>query len=282
MNTYKYWTILLRKKGQEWSRPDKAKSGIQADPFLIKYKGENYLFYEKANPISLKGYLVCKNLDAHHSKPRVILKEPFHLSYPNVFCINENYYMIPESKQNHKITLYKAVEFPWKWEPFRDLLHADAVDTTCVQKDGQWYFYTYIEGKLQIYTAVTDETGIPLELTKLTEEKESKRRRPGGNFILDNGEWFRPAQVCENFYGEALVFCRQNWKQFPDQIEEESQELRAEQFAFTGLSPIGIHTYNEDGDYEVVDLYCEQGGIKAFLKKLVYIPLQIIYEKVRH
>jgi len=282
MNPYKYWTIALRKKGSgEWQRPDLSKSGIQADPFLIKHEGRNYLFYEKADPVTFKGYLVCMDLDAPEKKARIILKEPFHLSYPHVFEIGGRFYMLPESKQNHKVTLYRAVEFPWSWEKYRDLLEADAVDTTCVQRDGIWYFYTYAEGALRIYTAEVDAEGVPFKLTKLAQDNPSKRRRPGGGFFQKGEDWYRPAQICEHFYGEALVFCKQNREKLPQLSEEEQTEVRASQFKLPGMNPVGIHTYNANEDYEVVDLYCEQRGAAAFFKKLAYIPLQIIYEKVR-
>lgn len=279
MNPYKYWTVALRKKDGEWFRPDKSKSGIQADPFLVSYNGKTYLFYEKADPITLKGYLVCMDIDK--KRPKVILKESFHLSYPFVFMIGKEWYMIPESKQNHCIMLYKAKQFPWKWEPYRKLLDADAVDTTCLEREGTWYFYTYVNGTLHIYTALLDENGIPLHLKKICEQQPSKRKRPGGKFFYHDGKLLRPAQICEHFYGEALVFCTQNWTKENQVVEMEDTELHAGDISIKEkhLHPIGIHTYNRSEEYEVVDLYCEQRGIAALIKKTLYIPLQILYER---
>ena len=282
MNPYRYWTIAHRKKGADWEILDKSMSGINADPFLAVENGRHFLFYEKADPITFKGYLVCMDLDADRKKARTILKEPFHLSYPNVFKVGDFWYLIPESKQNHKVTLYRAVDFPWKWERVRDLLEEDAVDTTFVFRDGSWYFYTYIDGALRLYRSGADELGLPKSLVEIRRWEASKRMRPGGKFYEENGVLYRPAQICEQFYGEALVFCRQKWDISQSIFEEEEKrELRAGEIDVFGRSAIGIHTYNKLEDYEVVDIYCEQYGVWAFLKKLLYIPLQLLYEKLR-
>lgn len=283
MNPYKYWTIAFRRNGGEWEIPDRSKSGIQADPFLAVENGHHYLFYEKADPVTFRGKLVCMDLDARKRKARTILKEPFHLSYPNVFKVRATWYMIPESKQNHKVTLYHATEFPWKWEKVKDLLEVDAVDTTFWFKEDKWNFFTYINGALHIYTSNADRDGLPQELKEMTGQLPSKRTRPGGNFFTEGNALYRPAQICEQFYGEALVFCRQKWNiKTGEYEEEEKKELHAEQIKVPGDdTPIGIHTYNRVDDMEVVDLYCEQSGIGAFIKKMFYIPLQIIYEKVK-
>lgn len=282
MNPYKYWTIGLRREGNAWEIPDKCMSGINADPFLVVENGRHYLFYEKADPITFKGYLVCMDLDAGKKKARTILREPFHLSYPNVFKVKDKWYMIPESKQNHRVTLYRATDFPWKWEKLRDLLEEDAVDTIFIFREGKWIFFTYIDGGLRIFTSDCDVDGLPQGLQEINRLEPSLRTRPGGNFFEDNGLLYRPAQICEHFYGEAIVFCRQKWD-IKHQIytEEEERVLRAEEVQVLNRKAIGIHTYNRADDYEVVDLFCEQTGLPAFFKKLVYIPLQILYEKIK-
>lgn len=283
MNPYKYWTIAFRRNGGEWRIPDRSKSGIQADPFLAVEKEHHYLFYEKADPITFKGKLVCMDLDDPKRKAKTVLKETFHLSYPNVFKVRDRWYMIPESKQNHKVTLYQATEFPWSWVKVRDLLEEDAVDTTALYKENKWIFFTYIDGALHIYAADADENGLPRELKKVEYQEPSRRTRPGGGFLTEKDTLYRPAQICEQFYGEALVFCKQKWNiKTGEYEEEEKKELHAEQIkVLVDDTPIGIHTYNRVDDMEVVDLYCEQSGIGAFIKKLFYIPIQIIYEKVK-
>ena len=51
-----------------------------------------------------------------------MIEEDFHLSYPFIFEYKEEVYIIPDSCNNRSIRLYKAIEFPMKWEYQYDLL----------------------------------------------------------------------------------------------------------------------------------------------------------------
>ena len=59
---------------------------IVADPFLFEYKGKLHLFYESKGLYTPGVLMMTSTSDlVHWSKPVVVLKEPFHLSYPWVF-----------------------------------------------------------------------------------------------------------------------------------------------------------------------------------------------------
>lgn len=297
---YKYWTIAYRKRGtkpiyQQEQVTDltvvlRAKSGIQADPFLIGKDGKSYLFYETAGPVTGKGKIACLALDDAHAKPRIVLKEPFHLSYPYVFSCAGQYYMMPESRQNHKVMLYRAKQFPWEWEPCRELLAKDAVDSTLFTCGGKTYLFTYCEGALEIYACETDEQGLPAKAVLLKRLPKSKSARPAGALIREENRYYRPSQLCENFYGEAVLMneaavenlqalCSpegaNGQKELP---EQERFRIQASNIRIPGLHVLGIHTYNADERYEVVDLYCAQYSLWGLVKKCCYIPLQIVYE----
>ncbi len=318
---YKYWTIACRKRGKEpiYRQEQvtdlavilRARSGIQADPFLITKEGKSYLFYETAGPVTGKGKIACLALDDAHAKPRTVLKEPFHLSYPYVFCRAGQYYMMPESRQNHKVMLYRAKRFPWEWEPCRDLLEKDAVDSTLFECGGKQYLFTYCDGALEIYECGTDEQGLPVRAALLKRFPKSKRTRPAGSVIREEDRYYRPAQLCENFYGEAVLLNEMtadalqaatgqgeqtgqaDRNELPDQEtpygqkeklsparcrEQERFRIQASNIRIPGLHVLGIHTYNADERYEVVDLYCAQYSLWALVKKCCYIPLQCAYE----
>ena len=38
-----------------------------------------------------------------------------HISYPQVFFYNNDYYMLPETKRSNNLLLYKSDSFPYKW-----------------------------------------------------------------------------------------------------------------------------------------------------------------------
>ena len=70
------------------------------------------------------------------------MKEKFHLSYPHIFKDNNEYYMIPETMEDSSIRLYKAINFPMKWEFKKTLIsNISAVDTTTLfYKNKVWLF----------------------------------------------------------------------------------------------------------------------------------------------
>ena len=87
-----------------------------ADPFLVK-EGETWnLFFEVYDNDTKQGDLAVatsKNTWTWNYE-KVIIDEPFHLSYPYVFKSQGEYYLIPESYEDNSIRLYKADKFPTK------------------------------------------------------------------------------------------------------------------------------------------------------------------------
>src|SRR5688500_17863281 len=85
-----------------------------ADPFLIKDNETFYLFFEVYNNDTQQGDLAVatsKNTWIWNYE-KVILDEPFHLSYPYVFQSDGEHYLVPESFEDNSIRLYKADDFP--------------------------------------------------------------------------------------------------------------------------------------------------------------------------
>ena len=51
------------------------------------------------------------NNEGEISTPTPVLNKDYHLAYPFLFEDNNDYYLIPESAENNKISLYKCVSF---------------------------------------------------------------------------------------------------------------------------------------------------------------------------
>ena len=106
-----------------------------ADPFLIK-EGETWnLFFEVYNNNTKQGDLaVATSSNTWTWKyEKLIIDEPFHLSYPYVFQAEDGYYLIPESFEDNSIRLYKADDFPAKWSYVKTLVEGrDYVDNSIV------------------------------------------------------------------------------------------------------------------------------------------------------
>ena len=90
-----------------------------ADPIVFSRNGVDYLFCEVYDRKADTGSIGYTILDSTTPKrPQIVLKTDSHLSYPCVFEKNDCIYMIPETTTQKDIELYKAVDFPGKWEFF--------------------------------------------------------------------------------------------------------------------------------------------------------------------
>ena len=117
---------------------------LLADPFMIVREGVYYLFFEillQGEDRGVIGHAV--SADGFEWQYRgVVLEEGFHLSYPHVFEWNGQVYMVPESNCDFSVRLYRAVEFPKRWEFVNKLLTGhDYVDATLFRHDDMWWMF---------------------------------------------------------------------------------------------------------------------------------------------
>ena len=87
-----------------------------ADPFMLKVEDTWYLFFEVMDRDTVKGQigLATSQNGLTWTYQRIVLKEPFHLSYPYVFEFDGDYYMIPESYQSEINSLVQGVKFSYR------------------------------------------------------------------------------------------------------------------------------------------------------------------------
>lgn len=266
------WTIALRKKNGKALYEGNNSPFIvvpnsdrywAADPFLVKDHEKNYLFAELYDRIQEKGVIgVAKITHGKCGRFRVCLESPYHLSYPCIYQRDGFYYMIPECYQSGKITVYKCVDFPMKWEKDRDLAEFVAVDTTPVPNCIDEIFLTTVFN--------SKENRINNNISYLQGGKcirlidNDLRLRSAGNFILDDGRLIRPVQDCSTRYGGALLFNEVMKLNEEELIESTIATVQPNIKGEDGNIPIcvangtskfsGIHTYNQNEDYEVIDL----------------------------
>ncbi|MCZ7591869.1 MAG: hypothetical protein M5U15_06810 [Kiritimatiellae bacterium] len=115
-----------------------------ADPFLLEENGKWFLFFEMFDKETRLGEIGAATSDDgfHWKFAGTVLEEPFHLSYPFVIKEGDTYYMIPESRAAREVRLYKAVDFPTKWEFDRVLFPGNYTDPTPVSYEGTWWIFT--------------------------------------------------------------------------------------------------------------------------------------------
>ena len=181
-----------------------------ADPFMIREDHTWHMFFEVLDRSKGKGAIAwALSCDAcHWHYQRIVLDEPFHLSYPQVFRCEAHHYMVPESSAAGAIRLYRATDFPTRWEYAGDLIRGQFVDPTLFRHDGMWWMFATAcpsrYSNLRLFVA-QDLRGPWKEHPKSPIIPDDPRAaRPAGSVLVDRGRVFRFAQDCELAYGSAV------------------------------------------------------------------------------
>jgi hypothetical protein len=186
---------------------------IVAHPFMIIEGSKYYLFFtaknDQAGEVSGIGLAESANgTEWHYS--RMVLKEPFVLSYPYVFRHEGEYYMIPEAYKERSLRLYRANPFPYRWTYEKDLLTGDTyISASVVEYAAMWWMFVGRIGNetLRLFYAThlkgqwTEHPLSPIVA------KDPNIARPGGRALVIDGKLYRIGQDCEPTYGnQAQAF----------------------------------------------------------------------------
>ncbi|MTJ07350.1 hypothetical protein [Anabaena sp. UHCC 0204] len=180
-----------------------------ADPFMVYENGTWYMFFEVLNDVNNRGEigLATSNNGFNWNYQQIVIKENFHLSYPYVFKVKDEYYMIPESYEANSVRLYKAVEFPTQWTLVKTLLEGDNyVDSSIFNFDEKWWIFTTSPQGNTLHLYYADElmgNWIQHPQIPLIEENLNTSR-PGGRVLVWNGKIFRYTQDVEGNYGNQV------------------------------------------------------------------------------
>ena len=249
------WRDLQEKNGYRYAVDNLPAGQWAADPFLLEYQGQHYLFCEQYETGENKAGIGCFVFENGTPVNKgIVLKQHYHMSYPCLFTYQNDVYMIPETAANETVELYRAVDFPYKWEPDAVLLQGRYVDSTVYEsktglslltyekRDGQWVLTDY-----------------SLNMEEKSLKKRSERSyktnvgRPAGSLWQEDGKLYRPAQDCSEKYGQALLIY-----QIEDGQEHLTKRITVED---TGLPAQRIHTINRNSRYEVIDVFQEHFDI---------------------
>ena len=254
-----------------------------ADPFLLRWKGETWMFFEglyvkRGNRGLEKGVIGCLKQDGQDWRYcGVALEEPWHLSFPQVLEEHGRLFMIPESGQAGTVSLYECAEFPLKWIKRCDLLKGNCnyVDAAILRENGMYYMVLTpadLPRRPELWLAESILGPWRKHPESDNVSCSAALRRNGGAFIRRNGRLYRIAQDCDGGYGIRL-------SQVPIQMVDKHhyQEGAAEDLE-TSVSwpqPMPYHTYNRlawnDVEIEVVDrhYYTLKSGM-AFCSSLFW------------
>ena len=184
-----------------------------ADPFMLQAQGTWHMFFEVMNAGAGRGEIGLatsqNTVDWHYQQ--IVLREPFHLSYPYTFKWNDAYYMVPESYQANSVRLYKAEEFPSHWTFVKTLLEGDEfVDPTIFHLKDRWWLFTdfarppFYAGVLRLFYADRLEGPWAEHPKSPVVEGNPRIARPAGRVVVVNEKLVRFGQECYPTYGTQV------------------------------------------------------------------------------
>jgi hypothetical protein len=183
-----------------------------ADPFMLRVHNIWYMFFEVLNRHTDKGEigLAISDNGMHWQYQGLVLREPFHLSYPYVFAWLGDYYMIPETYQASAVRLYKAAPFPAHWSCVATLLHGPYFADSSLFRHGEmWWLFTETSSDmrhdtLRLYYA-NDLPGPWREHPASPVVAQNPHMaRPAGRVLMDDGRIIRYTQDCYPVYGTQV------------------------------------------------------------------------------
>ncbi|MDT2022949.1 hypothetical protein [Methylocella sp. CPCC 101449] len=246
------------KLGTGWSVLPSPADHFYADPFAFQWQGQDFLFVEDYPHATGKAVISVVPFDSRQTpqQPQIVLEEPHHLSYPQVFERDGVIWMLPEASASGRLTLYRAVEFPYRWTPDTILLEGEISDATLLDHNGLlWLFATLRDG----YGSTSDTLAVfyasqlrgPWKQHALNPIViDHRMARPGGAFVRTrSGRLVLPLQDGSLGYGGGLGLA-------------ELVHLDREKMRLSSPQPIAtegdwlylqIHTLNRSGQLEVID-----------------------------
>ncbi len=272
-----YWDIAFRrysaddtvveanKKAYYFDELKATKRYWYADPFLFEKNGKTYLFVEMFDNVKEKGLIgYSEFIDGKFTQPQVVLEESFHLSYPYVFEENGIIYMMPETRDDGCIQLYRAKKFPTEWVKERVVVKIkDAVDTVI---DGDDIITSVITSPAEMKTQLeifNIKTGKPSFENPV--KPTDQISRGAGRIIEHKGMRLRPAQNCTNAnYGSGLIFYEIN-KSESSYSEKKYSELFPSQIASGNDTVLGVHTYARTNEIEIVDVKKKRFNLRRII-----------------
>lgn len=195
--------------GEKGFRMSRAYQALVADPFLFTFGGKLYLFYEVETDHG-HGEIWARSLSETGEWIELgkVLSEDFHLSYPQVFQHEGKIYMLSEAAQSGSVLLYEAIDFPTTWKLSATLVNAPLRDPTLLPADGDGHGFlaTTVDYQLKLFRSSVIEG--PFSDAGLIVSKDPAVSRCAGSILMIDGEYFRPAQDCSEFYGARIQLLR--------------------------------------------------------------------------
>ena len=229
-----------------------------ADPFVLRQGARLWVFFEDLPYATQRGHIACVAIDADGevSEPIAVLEAPCHLSYPQVFAHQGQWFMLPESSARRNLVLYRARQLPGPWEPVAELLTQVRMADATLHHDGARWWLTAsvatdagcIYDELHLYSA--DRLEGPWRASPHNPARvDPAWSRPAGPWFVWQGRAARPVQDCRGRYGRALQILTVMGIGDDGVRERPVASLAAR----AGGLATGVHTYSRVGSDLAID-----------------------------
>ncbi len=274
------YTIALRKKGSEGpftmvpNQPDT----WMADPLITTWNGKDYLYAEVFDQRIGRGHISYAVLSEDPPQFHVVLKEPYHMSFPMIFEWNGQYYMIPETSENHSINLYQAEQMPDRWKRVKSFSTKGLiVDSVVLSME---------DNKVQLLASESDpENGLRCRFVKYciqrtkddyqltfdesfyALQKFNYQDRCAGPLLKES---ILPVQISTDLdYGVSIQFRNLKEKKIEHAMNRDNTDI----YGIPADRIIGIHTWSQGKDFEAIDA--------RYLKKDVLLNVHRLKRRFR-
>lgn len=223
-----------------------------ADCFYAQDDGRHYIFFEEVDDQHPVGFLSVLEVfkDGTYSQPQAILKLDYHLSYPCVFQVEQDWYMIPESFANRTIELWKATDFPHQWEKHSNLMeNIAAVDSTPFYHEGLWYLFTSTRRDCKKF-------GDRLDLFFCEDILNPEWKEHPMNPVCKGHIQYRMAGKIFNYKGKLIRPSQDSLKRYGGHIDfNEITQLSPTAYAEQRIESLYPQWHNEDDGCHTIDVH---------------------------
>lgn len=238
-----------------------------ADPFAFEHEGSTHVFVEEFPAQTNKGIISHFTISEHGaaSLPIPVLDVPHHLSYPQVFTLGKEIWMLPEAAGGGGLDLYRAEGFPYRWVKQARIVDQPLHDATLFSHAGQFWiaasttaYQSSSWDALSLFYSDT-LTGPWRPHARNPVLVDARSARPAGPFWHDGETLMRAAQDCSKNYGGQITLKRITGLD-PHHFDEVT-------IGAISISPksgiLGPHTISRAGGYELIDLYARPSFLRA-------------------
>lgn len=243
-----------------------------ADPFGLWRDRRLYVFAEHFDYRDAVGRIAVSEYDGALNLVRqaIVLREPWHLSYPFVFEADGETWLLPEGFQSGGSWLYRAVAFPQRWErSARIELDHIPLDATPYHDGTRWWlFYAPAFPEAARLTTLcaayadrldgpwTPHAANPILIDPLG-------ARPGGTPIRHGDTLYLPVQGCTGTYGASVRLLRIDRLNPDGIVAKVTDTLLAPGIAAPFID--GCHTFSAAGEVTLIDVKQTRASLRGLL-----------------